>query len=98
MRLSPGRYGQPRSAIVLRDQNGTLRAYLNECQHLPIPLDAGSGLFWNREGTHLLCSTHGAIYRPEDGYCEGGPCRGAFLRPLAFSIEGDELFVADPED
>jgi nitrite reductase/ring-hydroxylating ferredoxin subunit len=32
-----GRY--PREALVLRDRNGVLRAYLNRCQHLPIPLD-----------------------------------------------------------
>lgn len=74
--------GMPRSAIVLRDQNGTFRAYVNLCMHLPVPLDGGRGRFFDRDGKYLLCRTHGALYRPEDGYCIEGPCQGMRLERL----------------
>ncbi len=95
VRLPTGKFGRPRSAIVLCDASHTFHAYLNECRHLPIPLDAGSGHVWNAEQTHLMCSTHGAMYRPEDGYCVAGPCAGASLVRLPIEIEGTKVFVVD---
>ena len=31
-------------------------------------------------GSWLLCSTHGAVYRPDTGACAGGPCRGGLVK------------------
>jgi nitrite reductase/ring-hydroxylating ferredoxin subunit len=97
VRLKADKFGRPRSAIVLCDATETLHAYLNECRHLPIPLDAGSGQVWNIERTHLLCSTHGAMYRPDDGLCVAGPCAGASLLRLDVAIEGADVFVVDDD-
>lgn len=82
VRLVPDAHGLPRQAIVLRDREGRLRAYVNLCRHLPIPLDAGSGDFLAPDDVHIVCGTHGALYRPEDGLCIEGPCEGMFLYPL----------------
>ena len=81
--------GSPRQAIVLRDQAGVLRAYVNRCRHLPIPLDGGSQRFFDDSGDLLMCGTHGALYRREDGLCVEGPCRGLSLRPLPVSEDPD---------
>jgi nitrite reductase/ring-hydroxylating ferredoxin subunit len=83
----------PREALVLRDRAGVVRAYLNRCQHLPIPLDGGSRRFWSADGEHLLCGTHGAHYRREDGLCVLGPCYGASLIALELERDGDELHI-----
>lgn len=81
-----------REAIVLRDGSGVIRAYFNECRHVPIPLDAGGRNFTNADGL-LECKTHGALYRRNDGECVSGPCMGSRLIPVV--IEGDTLIIDD---
>ncbi|MCS6857145.1 MAG: Rieske (2Fe-2S) protein [Sandaracinaceae bacterium] len=71
------------SCVLVRDEEGSLHAYLNECQHLPIPLDGGVGSLLVDEDGLLVCRTHGAAYRPKDGLCVRGPCIGKALRPLS---------------
>lgn len=80
--------GRPREAMVLLDHEGQPRAYINRCKHVPIPLDGGSRVFFSSDQTALLCGTHGARYRLNDGYCFAGPCRGASLDPIDLRIEG----------
>lgn len=80
-------------ALVVVDETGEVRAYLNECQHLPIPLDAGSREFLDDTTGHLRCSTHGALYRRDDGLCVRGPCRGRFLPALPVSVDADGWIV-----
>lgn len=92
--------GIPREAVVVRDLDGTPRAYLNVCRHLPVPLDGGTREFFDYAGTALLCGTHGALYDLSTGYCYDGPCVGASLEALhlvvqADVVEGDVLYVED---
>ena len=87
------RDGRPREALLLRDHGGELRAYLNRCQHLPIPIDGGARRFLSKDGQHLQCGTHGARYRLEDGYCIDGPCAGQSLQPIALEMEGDAIYL-----
>ena len=91
--LAPDVSGRPREAIVVLDDSGAPRAYLNQCRHLPIPLDAGSRRFLF--AGELLCSTHGARYRRSDGLCVIGPCRGASLLALAIEVSAGLVFVLD---
>lgn len=88
--------GRPRQALLLRDAAGVVRAFVNRCRHLPIPLDSGGGRFLTPEADALLCATHGARYRLEDGYCFEGPCSGERLEALEVSVDGDLLVVACP--
>jgi nitrite reductase/ring-hydroxylating ferredoxin subunit len=50
-------------------------------------LDWQPNRFFDDSGEWLLCSTHGAVYRPDTGACAGGPCRGGLV-PIALS-EGE---------
>ncbi|MBX7194807.1 MAG: Rieske 2Fe-2S domain-containing protein [Sandaracinaceae bacterium] len=90
VRLPPGRVA--REAIVLRDEHGAVRAYENVCQHVPIPLDAGGGAFFD-DDAQLVCATHGAVYRRSDGECVSGPCMGRRLAALPFVIEGERVRI-----
>lgn len=96
VRIADDHDGRPREALVLRGSDGEPRAYLNRCQHVPIPLDAGSKQFLDREGRYLECATHGAIYRLDDGLCVGGPCRGDTLITLRFRSERGRVAVLGP--
>lgn len=73
-----------RSILVVRTSDG-VRAYWNVCRHLPIPLDAGTGVL--PRGPEIVCQTHGARYRPEDGYCFDGPCAGAWLEAIPVEVD-----------
>jgi len=76
----------------------TLWAYLNVCPHRGTPLDWRPHDFLDREARHILCATHGAVFRIEDGVCIAGPCPGEQLTPLALERRGDRFFAAlDPE-
>jgi nitrite reductase/ring-hydroxylating ferredoxin subunit len=81
--------GKPpyRSVIVVHSQEG-LRAYWNVCRHLPIPLDLGAGRLPLQDGK-LVCETHGATYRPEDGRCVTGPCEGEDLQRIEVERDAD---------
>lgn len=80
--------------FFLLKQDGDIRAYLNFCPHLGIPLNWQPDEFMSMEGTHIQCSTHGALFQLEDGYCFSGPCRGESLTPLNIEIsESDEIYL-----
>ncbi|MDP3671786.1 MAG: Rieske 2Fe-2S domain-containing protein [Telluria sp.] len=74
-------FGDDATGFVVRFE-GKVYAYLNRCAHVPIELDWAEGEFFESSGLYLMCSTHGAIYIPESGYCAGGPCKGGRLRPI----------------
>ena len=74
--------GEDASGFVIRF-GGVVYGYLNRCAHVPIELDWNPGDFFDGSGLYLMCSTHGAIYEPETGYCSAGPCRGGRLRRIA---------------
>ena len=86
--------GRPIQAIVLRDESGAIVAYRNLCRHLPVPLDGGTGELLSEDGLHLVCGTHGATYRVQDGHCIEGPCEGAALQALAVRRNGGDLYVS----
>ena len=74
----PGSDSDAVAAFVVR-YDGVARAFLNQCAHIPVELDWKPGDFFDSERQFLICATHGATYRPEDGRCVEGPCRGKSL-------------------
>ena len=91
--LPPGHDKRPREALVLLGTDGEPRAYLNRCRHLPIPIDSGSRQFLTHDGRHLLCGTHGALYRLDDGLCIAGPCIHLTLEMLKIVETNGEIFL-----
>jgi nitrite reductase/ring-hydroxylating ferredoxin subunit len=88
--LEPGRARVVGEVIVVLSKDG-VRAYRNECKHLPAPLNPGGGVVEVSDA--LVCRSHGARYTLEEGLCFSGPCRGKFLDPIAIEQVGDELFA-----
>ena len=84
--------GPPLRVIVLRS-GGEVSAYRNRCPHRGTPLDLRPDDFLDRDGRHLVCSTHGALFRREDGYCIAGPCAGDSLEPVAVRVENGIVLV-----
>ena len=86
------RKGWDTEILVVQSDEG-LRCYVNRCPHLPLTLDIGTGDFFTKRGNELLCSNHGARFRPEDGMCTWGPCEGIALQPVPFKTLGSELEI-----
>ncbi|WP_374353793.1 Rieske (2Fe-2S) protein [Chitinimonas sp.] len=83
--------GVPAPAFAVRWE-GRVHAYLNECAHIPVELDFNEGDFFDLSRSYLICATHGAYYRPDSGYCLGGPCKGARLTKLAVVVEAGMVY------
>jgi nitrite reductase/ring-hydroxylating ferredoxin subunit len=83
--------GEDATGFVVR-YKGIAHGYLNRCAHVPIELDWNEGEFFESSGLYLICSTHGAMYAPETGRCEGGPCRGRSLRPIQIVEQDNQVF------
>lgn len=67
--------------------------YRNRCPHTSIPLEWQPDQFFDLSESFLQCATHGALFRPEDGYCVLGPCAGDSLEPIPTRIVDDEILV-----
>ncbi|MES2263426.1 MAG: Rieske 2Fe-2S domain-containing protein [Pseudomonadota bacterium] len=89
-------FGGQATGFVVR-YGGQAYAYLNRCAHVPIELDWNEGDFFESSGLYLMCSTHGAVYVPDSGYCAGGPCKGGRLRPIAV-VERDQQLFWQPDE
>ncbi len=81
-----------RSVFVVR-AGDTVRAYENSCPHTAGPLDWVPDQFLTREKDMILCATHGALFRIEDGHCLSGPCIGEDLKALPVFIERGAVAV-----
>lgn len=75
-------------------RNGNLNAYVNDCPHAHTPLDFMPDRFLNLEQSHLLCATHGALFRIQDGHCVAGPCKGKRLTPVPVKITDGVICIA----
>lgn len=85
--------GEEQYSIMVVEWEGEIRAFVNSCPHACVPLNMFGDKFFDRTGKYLLCTTHGAHFRPTDGYCTRGPCRGKSLRPFPVKVENDNVIV-----
>jgi nitrite reductase/ring-hydroxylating ferredoxin subunit len=78
--------------VVLRE-GGRVFGYVNSCPHTGTPLEWLPDQFMSEDGGHILCHTHGALFRIEDGHCVAGPCAGDALRPVAVERDAADQVV-----
>jgi nitrite reductase/ring-hydroxylating ferredoxin subunit len=71
--------GKARFDMFVVRQGDQVHAYVNECPHAFTPLDTWPDRFLTFDETRIICSTHAALFRIEDGYCTSGPCAGKSL-------------------
>lgn len=86
--------GEP---VVVARQGSLLIAYENRCPHRGTSLEWLPHRFMSVDGRHLQCSTHGALFRVEDGLCVYGPCQGQSLRPLALEHSAGLVWLVTAE-
>jgi nitrite reductase/ring-hydroxylating ferredoxin subunit len=86
--------GEARFAGFVVRAGGEVLGYEDRCPHAAMPLALFPERYLTREGDLILCASHGALFRPRDGLCVGGPCAGRSLTRWPVRIEGEELVTA----
>jgi nitrite reductase/ring-hydroxylating ferredoxin subunit len=85
----------PFKGFVVR-KGDEIFAYQNYCMHVGHPLNWQPDSFLTKDGSQIICASHGAIYEIESGVCVSGPCRGKLLRPVVAEIRAGEVVVRGP--
>ncbi len=84
-------YGRPARGFVLRF-DGRVVGYVNRCVHVPTEMDWQPGEVLDSSRHWILCSMHGAAYRPSDGRCVGGPCGRGSLTPVQVEERNGDVY------
>ncbi len=84
--------------LFLVQFDGELYAYENHCPHLGVELNWMPDQFLESGGDMIICSTHGALFRIQDGHCVSGPCQGDELtqRPVVYEEKGTFILLPEP--
>lgn len=83
---------QPLRLFVVR-KDGVLAAFRNRCPHTGAPLEWLPDQFFDLDRSFIQCAMHGALFRPEDGYCVRGPCAGQSLDRLELEVRQGRVRV-----
>ena len=83
--------GEALGVILWRTQDA-LHGFVNRCPHLGLPLETFPDRFLSADGTHLICSAHGAQFRAS-GACFAGPCAGQKLARIGLVVRDDMIFA-----
>jgi nitrite reductase/ring-hydroxylating ferredoxin subunit len=88
--------GEPGVEVFLVRRGDVVRGYRNQCPHTGGPLDWSPDQYLDDEGEHIMCATHAALFRIEDGYCIAGPCRRQSLRAVPLRVRDGAVWLDDP--
>ena len=83
--------GRKLELIVWHQPQG-LRGFINHCPHLGLPLETFPDRFLSADGSHLICSAHGAQFDAA-GNCFAGPCKGRALTELALTTHQGTVYL-----
>ncbi len=94
--LSWGEGDWPLSLFVVR-RGGEIHGYVNRCPHAGHELNLRPDEFLTREGELIMCRSHGAQFRIDDGVCVFGPCPGTQLQRFTVEVVDGDVFAVEQE-
>lgn len=71
-----------------------VQGWIDRCPHAGLPLAFSPDRYLTREKDLILCGSHGALFRLDDGLCVSGPCAGQRLWPWPVRLSGGEVVTA----
>jgi nitrite reductase/ring-hydroxylating ferredoxin subunit len=80
------------AAFVIR-RGELLAGYVDSCPHAGWPLATFDDRYLTRDGRHILCTGHGALFTL-DGAGVTSPCLGERLTPWPIKLRDGEVFTA----
>ncbi|MCY4035582.1 MAG: Rieske 2Fe-2S domain-containing protein [Hyphomicrobiales bacterium] len=82
------------SLFLVMAKDSKPRAYVNRCPHAGTPLEIFPDRFLTRGRDAIVCASHGARFRIEDGLCTSGPCAGKHLTKIPIETIGSNAYIA----
>jgi len=79
--------------VICIRQGCSAFVYKNSCPHTGVNLEWQPDQFLDDTLQYIVCSSHGALFQVEDGYCVAGPCAGDSLKILPIELNEGELYV-----
>lgn len=79
------------AGFVVR-RGDAVAGYVDSCPHAGWPLASLDGRYLTRDGTHVICAGHGALFDLA-GACVAGPCYRQSLEPWPVEVRGGEVFT-----
>jgi nitrite reductase/ring-hydroxylating ferredoxin subunit len=73
--------------FVVRLAGGGVRGYVNRCPHYSLPLNVRPDQFLTRDGAHIMCRQHLALFDRESGACLSGAAEGTALTQVSLTID-----------
>jgi|SRR6056297_1080187 len=89
-------FGGLATGVFLYRQDRRIRCYVNSCPHTGVTLEWLPHRFLDPTGKYIQCTTHGALFRPQDGLCIAGPCVGQTLRRCSIGVEDGLVWLKAP--
>ena len=86
-------FGETSISLVVVNWDHSLLVYRNRCPHTGVELNWNPDQFFILFCEYLQCALHGALFRPTDGFCVYGPCKGDSLISVAAYVDGKWLRV-----
>ena len=80
------------SGYIVR-REGQVFGYIDHCPHAGWPLSGGPDRYLTRDGNHILCAGHGALFAPQTGLCTSGPCAGRSLSSWPVEAQDGKVVV-----
>jgi nitrite reductase/ring-hydroxylating ferredoxin subunit len=80
-------------SVMLRFKNGKYIAYENLCPHQGRRMDYAAGQFLITDSGNIVCPSHGAEFKPENGLCINGPCLGESLKTIQIKTNEEDIFA-----
>lgn len=74
-------------------KDNQIHLYWNRCPHLGTPLEWQEDDFLDADAALIKCSTHGALFRIDDGHCLVGPCKGKHLQKIPFIVGNGMIMI-----
>lgn len=86
--------GQARFHGFVVRKGAAVLGYVDRCPHMGLPLAKTLDDYLTPSGELIACGWHGALFRPDDGRCVGGPCVGQSLLAWPVEVSGGMIRTA----
>ena len=89
------RFGEGRDTLFIVRRGESLNAYRNKCPHQGASLPWRENAYLNKDGTHIVCNAHGALFDIDSGKCVRGPALGRALDRVEIRVSDGGRILAD---
>ena len=72
---------------------GNVHSYINRCPHTGVNLEWIPNQFLDSRKEYIQCTTHGALFKIENGHCLFGPCVGDRLKMVENEVVDEEIYL-----